>query len=141
MIVNDVAEKEEKFCEEESESKTDGQSGGETAKEEFEAKEEDEHEQNENKVLSFEDWFQSFADYRLDQGMIQGPTVQNSDVVEGGKEDENVENDATEDAKEAESDFFDTSLKEDIVEEQVKNEDDKTGNTNVSMKSVAYMWT
>ena len=128
MIVNDVAEKEEKFSKEESESQTDGQCGGETDEDGVEDDMEDDEQQQQlnkvKKVLSFEDWFQSFADYRLDQRMIESPSVENGDALKG--------------AKEVENDFIDTSLKEESVEEQVKGagKTEKDDNVNVSTKSV-----
>ena len=129
MIVNDVAEKEEKFSKEESESQTDGQCEGETDEDGVEDDMEDDEQQQQlnkvKKVLSFEDWFQSFADYRLDQRMMESPSVENSHAVES--------------AKDVENDIFNTSLKGESVEEQVKDEDGKTekdDNVNVSTKSV-----
>ena len=68
MIVNEDAEKED-GKEEEIKAVEDDQNGEENEVEDQEV--DDDQPVKADDVLSFEDWFQSFADYRLDQGMIE----------------------------------------------------------------------
>ena len=68
MIVNEAAEKED-GKEEEIKAVEDDQNGEENEVEDQEV--DDDQPVKADDVLSFEDWFQSFADYRLDQGMIE----------------------------------------------------------------------
>ena len=151
MIVKEVAEKEEKFSKEETGSRTDDQ-----LKEETEAEEEEEvgvkYDQQQGakgenvKVLSFEDWFHSFADYRLDQGMIESPLVETSDVEEGATVVEDFNENEYKVENEDLNDFLAGVTSLPIVEEQITVEDgkedeerDKTGKddiVNISIKSV-----
>ena len=68
MVVNEDAEKED-GKEEEIKAVEDDQNGEENEVEDQEV--DDDQPVKADDVLSFEDWFQSFADYRLDQGMIE----------------------------------------------------------------------